>query len=82
MFKKELFDAFLIILLTSINSFQKEGLVAASLVQKADLFVEHMQLGDPERKAASGAGYQLSCLLSAHPNMKVIFQYAAVYLLI
>ncbi|ONK75213.1 uncharacterized protein A4U43_C03F14530 [Asparagus officinalis] len=30
------------------------------------------KLGDPERKAASGAGYQLSCLLSAHPNMKAV----------
>ncbi|XP_077240901.1 CCAAT-binding factor [Tasmannia lanceolata] len=30
------------------------------------------KLGDPERKAASGAGYHLSCLLSAHPNMKAV----------
>nr|CAD1838289.1 unnamed protein product [Ananas comosus var. bracteatus] len=30
------------------------------------------KLGDPERKAASSAGYHLSCLLSAHPNMKVL----------
>ncbi|CAD5194896.1 unnamed protein product [Musa acuminata subsp. malaccensis] len=30
------------------------------------------KLGDPERKAASGAMYHLSCLLSAHPNMKAV----------
>ncbi|XP_072984339.1 protein SLOW WALKER 2 [Typha latifolia] len=30
------------------------------------------KLGDPERKAASSAGYHLSCLLSAHPNMKAV----------
>ncbi|KAJ6825990.1 CCAAT/enhancer-binding protein zeta [Iris pallida] len=30
------------------------------------------KLGDPERKAASSAGYQLSCLLSTHPNMKAV----------
>lgn len=29
------------------------------------------QLGDPERKMASNAGYLLSSLLTAHPNMKV-----------
>ena len=28
------------------------------------------KLGDPERKVASNAGYLLSCLLTAHPNMK------------
>ncbi|XP_038990423.1 CCAAT/enhancer-binding protein zeta-like [Phoenix dactylifera] len=30
------------------------------------------KLGDPERKAASSAAYHLSCLLSAHPNMKAV----------
>lgn len=30
------------------------------------------KLGDPERKAASSAGYHLSCLLSTHPNMKAV----------
>lgn len=30
------------------------------------------KLGDPERKAASTAAYHLSCLLSAHPNMKAV----------
>lgn len=30
------------------------------------------KLGDPERKVASNAGYHLSCLLSAHPNMKAV----------
>lgn len=30
-----------------------------------------LQLGDPERKAASSAAYLLTCLLAAHPNMKV-----------
>ncbi|KAG6477513.1 hypothetical protein ZIOFF_066780 [Zingiber officinale] len=30
------------------------------------------KLGDPDRKAASGALYHLSCLLSAHPNMTAV----------
>jgi len=30
------------------------------------------KLGDPERKVASNAGYHLSCLLTAHPNMKAV----------
>lgn len=30
------------------------------------------KLGDPERKVASNAGYYLSCLLTAHPNMKMV----------
>ncbi|KAK3135683.1 hypothetical protein QOZ80_5BG0422140 [Eleusine coracana subsp. coracana] len=30
------------------------------------------KLGDPERKAASSAAYLLICLLSAHPNMKMV----------
>jgi hypothetical protein len=30
-----------------------------------------LQLGDPERRAASSAAYLLTCLLAAHPNMKV-----------
>ncbi|KAL6894019.1 hypothetical protein ACP4OV_008117 [Aristida adscensionis] len=30
------------------------------------------KLGDPERKAASSAAYLLTCLLSAHPNMKMV----------
>ncbi|XP_068659944.1 protein SLOW WALKER 2 [Aristolochia californica] len=30
------------------------------------------KLGDPERKTASGAVYHLTCLLSAHPNMKAV----------
>ncbi|KAI5063062.1 hypothetical protein GOP47_0021609 [Adiantum capillus-veneris] len=30
------------------------------------------KLGDPERKIASNAGYYLSCLLTAHPNMKMV----------
>ncbi|KAG9457617.1 hypothetical protein H6P81_002125 [Aristolochia fimbriata] len=30
------------------------------------------KLGDPERKTASGAAYHLTCLLSAHPNMKAV----------
>lgn len=29
------------------------------------------QLGDPERRAASSAAYELTGLLAAHPNMKV-----------
>ena len=29
-----------------------------------------MQLGDPERKVASKAGYLLARLLEQHPNMK------------
>ncbi|PKU66643.1 CCAAT/enhancer-binding protein zeta isoform X1 [Dendrobium catenatum] len=42
---------------------EQERRLLSSLVNK---------LGDPERKAASNAGYQLSCLLSEHPNMKAI----------
>ncbi|CAN6210434.1 unnamed protein product [Urochloa humidicola] len=30
------------------------------------------KLGDPERRAASSAAYLLTCLLSAHPNMKMV----------
>ena len=30
-----------------------------------------LQLGDPERRAASSAAYLLTGLLSTHPNMKV-----------
>lgn len=30
------------------------------------------KLGDPERKVASNAGYFLSCLLTTHPNMKMV----------
>ncbi|MCO5553080.1 hypothetical protein L7F22_006601 [Adiantum nelumboides] len=30
------------------------------------------KLGDPERKIASNAGFYLSCLLTAHPNMKMV----------
>ncbi|XP_039127762.1 CCAAT/enhancer-binding protein zeta [Dioscorea cayenensis subsp. rotundata] len=42
---------------------EQERKLLAALVNK---------LGDPERKAASGAAYHLSCLLSAHPNMKAV----------
>ncbi|XP_062179320.1 protein SLOW WALKER 2 [Phragmites australis] len=30
------------------------------------------KLGDPERRAASSAAYLLTCLLAAHPNMKMV----------
>ncbi|TKW32699.1 hypothetical protein SEVIR_2G184700v4 [Setaria viridis] len=30
------------------------------------------KLGDPERRAASSAAYLLTCLLAAHPNMKIV----------
>ncbi|KAJ0981057.1 hypothetical protein J5N97_009312 [Dioscorea zingiberensis] len=42
---------------------EQERRLLAALVNK---------LGDPERKAASNAAYHLSCLLSAHPNMKAV----------
>ncbi|PKA46945.1 hypothetical protein AXF42_Ash020930 [Apostasia shenzhenica] len=42
---------------------EQERRLLSSLVNK---------LGDPERKAASSAGYHLSCLLSEHPNMKAV----------
>ncbi|KAK8961620.1 hypothetical protein KSP40_PGU009186 [Platanthera guangdongensis] len=42
---------------------EQERKLLSSLVNK---------LGDPDRKAASNAGYQLTCLLSEHPNMKAV----------
>ncbi|ERN00655.1 CCAAT/enhancer-binding protein zeta [Amborella trichopoda] len=45
------------------NKPEQERRLLSALVNK---------LGDPERKAASNAGYQLTCLLSAHPNMKAV----------
>lgn len=43
------------------NKPEQERKLLSTLVNK---------LGDPERKVASNAGYLLSCLLTAHPNMK------------
>lgn len=42
---------------------EQERRLLATLVNK---------LGDPERRAASSAAYLLTCLLSAHPNMKMV----------
>ncbi|XP_078443906.1 CCAAT-binding factor isoform X1 [Wolffia australiana] len=49
------------------------GLLRSKMEQERKLlFALVNKLGDPVRKAASSAGYYLTCLLSEHPNMKLV----------
>uniref|UniRef100_A0A1D1Y494 CCAAT/enhancer-binding protein zeta n=2 Tax=Anthurium amnicola TaxID=1678845 RepID=A0A1D1Y494_9ARAE len=49
------------------------GLLRSKMEQERKLLYALVnKLGDPLRKAASTAGYYLSCLLSEHPNMKLV----------
>ncbi|CAA6670571.1 unnamed protein product [Spirodela intermedia] len=49
------------------------GLLRSKMEQERKLLYALVnKLGDPLRKAASSAGYYLTCLLSEHPNMKLI----------
>ena len=50
--------------MSNIESYYEQHILASHAIYL-------LQLGDPERRAASSAAYLLTCLLAAHPNMKV-----------